>query len=70
MAMNEHRLGVVVLAAGEGTRMRSALPKVLHQIAGKPLVEHVLDLAAAVGAVETVLVLAPDTVEQLRAIFL
>ncbi len=67
MTMHEHRLGVVVLAAGEGTRMRSALPKVLHQIAGKPLVEHVLGLAAAVGAVETVLVLAPDTVEHLRA---
>ncbi len=65
--MSRDRLGVVVLAAGEGTRMRSSLPKVLHQIAGKPLVEHVLDLAAAVGAAETVLVLAPDTVEPLRA---
>jgi bifunctional UDP-N-acetylglucosamine pyrophosphorylase/glucosamine-1-phosphate N-acetyltransferase len=47
--------------------MRSSLPKVLHQIVGKPLVEHVLSLGAAVDALHTVLVLAPDTVEQLRA---
>jgi len=35
-------LGVVILAAGQGTRMRSPLPKVLHEAAGKPLLEHVL----------------------------
>lgn len=62
-----NRLGVVILAAGEGTRMRSSRPKVLHAIAGKPLVEHVLDLAASVGAERTVLVLAPDTIDQVRA---
>src|SRR6202008_1076171 len=33
----------VVLAAGEGTRMRSSLPKVLHKVAGEPLLAHVLD---------------------------
>jgi bifunctional UDP-N-acetylglucosamine pyrophosphorylase/glucosamine-1-phosphate N-acetyltransferase len=60
-------LGIAVLAAGEGTRMRSALPKVLHPIAGKPLVEHVLALADAVGAAQSALVVAPDTVDQLRA---
>ncbi|MGB8337844.1 MAG: bifunctional UDP-N-acetylglucosamine diphosphorylase/glucosamine-1-phosphate N-acetyltransferase GlmU [Burkholderiales bacterium] len=38
-------MNIVILAAGQGTRMRSALPKVLHQIAGKPLVQHVLDTA-------------------------
>jgi bifunctional UDP-N-acetylglucosamine pyrophosphorylase / glucosamine-1-phosphate N-acetyltransferase len=37
---------VLILAAGEGTRMRSALPKVLHQAAGKALVEHVLEAAS------------------------
>jgi bifunctional UDP-N-acetylglucosamine pyrophosphorylase/glucosamine-1-phosphate N-acetyltransferase len=44
---------VVILAAGQGTRMKSHLPKVLHTLAGRPLVEHVLDAASAV---------APDTV--------
>lgn len=38
-------LNVVVLAAGKGTRMRSALPKVLHPIAHKPMVQHVIDTA-------------------------
>ncbi len=40
---------VVVLAAGQGKRMHSDLPKVLHQVAGKPMIEHVLDSAAAVS---------------------
>lgn len=56
----------MILAAGEGTRMRSALPKILHPIVGKPLVEHVLELSHALGAAETALVLAPDTIDQLR----
>ncbi|MFV0374744.1 bifunctional UDP-N-acetylglucosamine diphosphorylase/glucosamine-1-phosphate N-acetyltransferase GlmU [Microbacterium sp.] len=38
-------LTVVILAAGQGTRMKSALPKVLHTIGGRPLVGHVLDTA-------------------------
>ena len=36
-------LSVIILAAGQGTRMKSRLPKVLHRIAGKPMVEHVYD---------------------------
>ena len=39
-------LAVVILAAGKGTRMKSALPKVLHAVAGKPMVQHVVDAAA------------------------
>lgn len=38
-------LDIVILAAGQGTRMRSALPKVLHPVAGKSMLEHVLDTA-------------------------
>jgi len=43
-------LSVVILAAGKGTRMRSSLPKVLHAIADKPMVSHVIDSARQLGA--------------------
>ena len=43
-------IDVVVLAAGQGSRMKSLLPKVLHPIAGKPMLAHVLDSAKAVNA--------------------
>jgi len=43
-------LEVIILAAGQGTRMRSALPKVLHPLAGKPLVGHVVDRARDLSA--------------------
>ena len=43
-------LSVVILAAGKGTRMRSALPKVLHPIAEKPMVSHVIDSARQLNA--------------------
>ena len=38
-------LNIVILAAGQGTRMKSALPKVLHRLAGKPLLQHVVERA-------------------------
>lgn len=43
-------LHVVVLAAGQGTRMKSRLPKVLHPVAGRPMLEHVLETARALDA--------------------
>ncbi|MFT4123642.1 MAG: bifunctional UDP-N-acetylglucosamine diphosphorylase/glucosamine-1-phosphate N-acetyltransferase GlmU [Microbacteriaceae bacterium] len=45
--MSDPRLAVIVLAAGAGTRMRSATPKVLHELAGVPLIGHVLAAARA-----------------------
>ncbi|MES2227050.1 MAG: bifunctional UDP-N-acetylglucosamine diphosphorylase/glucosamine-1-phosphate N-acetyltransferase GlmU [Pseudomonadota bacterium] len=43
-------LDIVIMAAGKGTRMKSARPKVLHQLAGRSLLQHVLQTAAALGA--------------------
>jgi len=43
-------LSIVILAAGQGTRMRSARPKVLQTLAGRPLMQHVIDSSKAVGA--------------------
>ncbi len=48
---------VVILAAGKGTRMKSRRPKVLHQVAGRPMIDHVLDVAAALSPQTTTVVL-------------
>lgn len=53
---NARPAAVVVLAAGEGTRMRSKMPKVLHAIAGQPLLAHVLAATAALEAGRTLVV--------------
>jgi bifunctional UDP-N-acetylglucosamine pyrophosphorylase/glucosamine-1-phosphate N-acetyltransferase len=47
---------VVILAAGKGTRMKSALPKVLHPIAGRPLIDRVLDTARSLNPESTTVV--------------
>ncbi len=59
----------VVLAAGQGVRMKSALPKVLHPLAGLPLVAHVIGAAASAGASSCSVVVPPDAqgFEGLRA---
>ncbi|AHJ75947.1 bifunctional UDP-N-acetylglucosamine diphosphorylase/glucosamine-1-phosphate N-acetyltransferase GlmU [Kosakonia sacchari] len=44
------KMSVVILAAGKGTRMYSDLPKVLHTLAGKAMVQHVIDTATVLGA--------------------
>ena len=54
--MSSADVHVVILGAGQGTRMKSALPKVLHSLAGRALVERVLDTAAALGPATTLLV--------------
>ncbi len=52
-------LAVVILAAGMGTRMKSALPKVLHKAAGRSLLGHVLHAAKALEANKVVVVHGP-----------
>jgi bifunctional UDP-N-acetylglucosamine pyrophosphorylase/glucosamine-1-phosphate N-acetyltransferase len=59
----DSRLTVVILAAGKGTRMKSPRPKVLHPLAGRPMIHHVLALAATLGTDRTVVVLAPEMTE-------
>lgn len=49
-------LNIVIMAAGKGTRMRSAIPKVLHRLAGRPLLQHVLASAAALAPQRTIVV--------------
>jgi bifunctional UDP-N-acetylglucosamine pyrophosphorylase/glucosamine-1-phosphate N-acetyltransferase len=61
-------LSVVVLAAGKGTRMRNPLPKVLHPLAGRPLIGHVLDSARRLNPQALVVVLAPDMEEVAKAV--
>ncbi|WP_234055276.1 MULTISPECIES: NTP transferase domain-containing protein, partial [unclassified Xanthobacter] len=58
--MRERTLLVVVLAAGEGTRMASRLPKVLHKVAGRTMLHHVLETTRAAGATGTAVVVGPD----------
>ncbi|HYL72162.1 MAG TPA: bifunctional UDP-N-acetylglucosamine diphosphorylase/glucosamine-1-phosphate N-acetyltransferase GlmU [Candidatus Dormibacteraeota bacterium] len=59
-------LTVVILAAGEGKRMRSALPKVLQPLAGRPLLKHVIDTARALepAAIQVVYGHGGDTVRE------
>lgn len=57
LASDSYIATVVVLAAGQGKRMKSDLPKVLHRVCGRPMLLHVLDAAAAVEAARTVVVL-------------
>ncbi|KQQ08872.1 bifunctional N-acetylglucosamine-1-phosphate uridyltransferase/glucosamine-1-phosphate acetyltransferase [Rathayibacter sp. Leaf296] len=54
--MIDSTLAVVILAAGQGTRMKSRTPKVLHRLAGRPLLGHVLDTAASLQAQHVVTV--------------
>ncbi len=49
----------IILAAGEGTRMRSAMPKVLHQVGGLSIVGHVVNAAIAAGSTQVALVTGP-----------
>lgn len=63
---HEPVIEAVVLAAGKGTRMKSDRPKVLHELAGQPLLTHVLDTARAAGISRTVVVVGHQA-ERVRA---
>src|SRR5690606_42129026 len=63
---NTYMLNIVILAAGLGKRMQSDLPKVLHPLAGKPMLAHVLDNARKLGPDRIVVVVGhgADLVKQ------
>ena len=59
-------LDIVIMAAGKGTRMKSALPKVLHKLAGRNLLQHVLQTAASLGA-DRIVTITGHGAEQVEA---
>ncbi|NLX17151.1 MAG: NTP transferase domain-containing protein, partial [Ramlibacter sp.] len=67
--MNKKPLDIVIMAAGKGTRMKSATPKVLQQLAHQGLVQHVLDTAAQLQA-RKVVVITGHGAEQVEAALL
>src|SRR3954454_20874461 len=63
---DQRRFAVIILAAGQGTRMRSDTHKVLHPIAARPLLLHLLDRVEAMGAERRIIVLGKGR-EQVEA---
>jgi bifunctional UDP-N-acetylglucosamine pyrophosphorylase/glucosamine-1-phosphate N-acetyltransferase len=59
--------GIIILAAGQGKRMRSKLPKVLHEIGGKPLLFHVLERVREVSPMASILIVVGHGREQVEA---
>jgi bifunctional UDP-N-acetylglucosamine pyrophosphorylase/glucosamine-1-phosphate N-acetyltransferase len=67
MSDSESRWAVAILAAGKGTRMRSEQPKVLHELAGRPLIDHVIDLALGVARPHDVVVVVGHGADEVGA---
>ncbi len=66
-AANAEKLAAIILAAGKGTRMKSATPKVLHKVAGLAMLGHAVKALDGLGLEKLVLVLAPDQDEVVEA---
>jgi bifunctional UDP-N-acetylglucosamine pyrophosphorylase/glucosamine-1-phosphate N-acetyltransferase len=58
---------IVILAAGDGTRMRSQTPKVLHELAGRPMLRRILDVTDELAAHQVCVVVAPHTHDHIAA---
>ncbi len=58
--MSQSRFAAIILAAGEGTRLNSARPKVLHEIAGQPMIRHVVDALRPLDPAVTIIVIGRD----------
>ena len=62
-ASPHHQIDVVIMAAGKGTRMKSRLPKVLHRLAGRALLDHVMSTSAGLMARSTTLITGHGAME-------
>jgi len=67
VASAEPRIAVAIMAAGKGTRLKSQLPKVLHEVGGKPLLEHVVRAAVRVVPAKDVYAIIGHEAERVRA---
>ncbi|MEJ6788031.1 bifunctional UDP-N-acetylglucosamine diphosphorylase/glucosamine-1-phosphate N-acetyltransferase GlmU [Brevundimonas sp. BR2-1] len=63
MTSTAHPRAAIILAAGQGTRMKSALPKVLHPIGGRAMLDHAIDAAEALGCERIVVVVGAHSPE-------
>src|SRR4249920_672773 len=61
------RLAIAIMAAGKGTRLKSQLPKVLHEVGGKPLLEHVIRAAVRVVPAKDVFAIIGHEADRVRA---
>jgi bifunctional UDP-N-acetylglucosamine pyrophosphorylase / glucosamine-1-phosphate N-acetyltransferase len=66
--MTTDSIAAVILAAGKGTRMASDMPKVLHPLAGRPMIGHVLEAVATLKPVRQVVVIGPDMPSLAKAV--
>ena len=66
--MTNHSIAAILLAAGQGTRMKSAKPKVMHALAGRPMVLHLLDMVRSLDAAQSVVVTGPGMEEITAAV--
>ncbi len=62
------KVTTIILAAGKGTRMKSALPKVLHKVCGKPMLEHVINAAKGAGSEREIVVIGSGAEEVEKSI--
>jgi bifunctional UDP-N-acetylglucosamine pyrophosphorylase / glucosamine-1-phosphate N-acetyltransferase len=61
------RIAIAIMAAGKGTRLRSQIPKVLHEVGGKPLLEHVIRAAVRIASPSDVYAIVGHEAERVRA---
>lgn len=66
--MSKSPLAIVILAAGKGTRMKSDKPKVLHELAGKPMINWLIDTCTHLEPEKIIIVIGPDMAELSKAV--